>query len=217
MGVNLGHGSADFSSSAAISGASVPAWSDSLDADSVFGGVQAGFNRRIGNFFVGLEADLQTADFSGSAKGASGSFSYAASVSIDWFATTRVRAGVATDAMLAYVTGGLAIAGVDYDATVKSGSTSVHLSDATRAGYVLGAGLEFALRSNWSLKLEYQYLNFGDAGASGAIRSILNNYCAPPTIISNAVSASFDTDVHTVRIGLNYQFHTPARHDPLKP
>ena len=84
--------------------------------------------------------------------------------------------------MLVYVTGGVAFGGMDYDATIKTGNTSVHLSDDIRVGYVLGAGVEFALRSNWSLKLEYQYLNFGDHGATGALTSIFNNYCAPPTV-----------------------------------
>jgi outer membrane immunogenic protein len=214
-GVNIGRGSADFGSSASIGGG--PVWGGGLDADSAFIGIQAGFNKRIGNFFVGLEADLQTADLSNSIKATSGSFAFNASASLDWFATARVRAGLATHTMLAYVTGGLAFGGVDYDATIKSGSTIVHLNDGTRTGYVLGAGLEFALRSNWSLKVEYQYLNFGDAGASGAITSIFNNICAPPSITTTAVAAGFDADVHTVRIGLNYQFHAPARHDPLKP
>ena len=119
--------------------------------------------------------------------------------------------------MLVYVTGGFAFGGVDYDATVKSGKNTFHLSDDARVGYVLGAGMEFALRSNWSLKLEYQYLNFGSHGGSETFTSIMNQICAPPIITNNTMSANVDTDIHTLRIGLNYQFYAPQRHDPLKP
>lgn len=217
IGANIGRGSVELDGSAIVAGGAGTTLSHGVDASGPFGGIQAGFNRRIGNFFVGLEADLQTADFSGSTKVSSGPSTYTASASLDWFATARARTGFATNAMLVYVTGGVAFGGMDYDATIKTGNASVHLSDDIRVGYVLGAGVEFALRSNWSLKLEYQYLNFGDHGATGAVSSIFNNYCAPPTVTTNAVSTSFDTDIHTVRIGLNYQFHAPPTHDPLKP
>lgn len=217
IGANIGRGSAELDGSAIVSGGAGTTLSHGVDASGPFGGIQAGFNHRIGNFFVGLEADLQTADFSGSTKVSSGSSTYTASASLDWFATARARAGFATNAMLVYVTGGVAFGGMDYDATIKTGNASVHLSDDIRVGYVLGAGMEFALRSNWSLKLEYQYLNFGGHGATGALTSVFNNYCAPPTVRTTAVSTSFDTDIHTVRIGLNYQFHAPPKHDPLKP
>jgi len=217
VGVNIGHGAADLDSSAAVAGATGTSANGSFDADGLFGGVQAGFNYRIGNFFVGVEADLQTADLSGSMNVKSGPLAYTASADIDWFGTARARAGFASNAILLYVTGGFAFGGVDYDAVARTGNTSVRLSDQIRVGYVLGAGAEFALRSNWSLKLEYQYLNFGDAGASGTATSIFNNFCAPPTVVTNAVSGNFDADIHTVRLGLNYHFHAPARHDPLKP
>jgi outer membrane immunogenic protein len=215
-GASIGRGSAEFDGSATVSGGG-GTLNHSVEASGPFGGIQAGFNRRIGNFFVGLEADLQAADFSGSSKFSTGPLTYTASASLDWFATARARAGFATNAMLVYVTGGMAFGGMDYDATVKTGNTAVHLSDGIGVGFVLGAGVEFALRSNWSLKLEYQYLNFGDHGAAGALTSIFNNYCAPPTIRTTAVSTDFDTDIHTLRIGLNYHFHAPPTHDPLKP
>ncbi len=217
-GVNVGRGSIELDGNASISGGAGTALSHSVDASGLFAGIHAGFNHRIGNFLIGLEADLQTADFSGSTKVSSGPLTYTASASLDWFATARVRAGYfATNAMLVYVTGGVAFGGMDYDATIKTGSGSVHFNEDMRVGYVLGAGVEFALRPNWSLKLEYQYLNFGDHSAAGAVTSIFNNYCAPPTITTNALAANFDADVHTVRVGLNYHFNAPQRHDPLKP
>jgi outer membrane immunogenic protein len=225
IGVNLGYGSADIGGSLSLlnkSGSAVHGPVDyGIDADGMFGGVQAGFNRRLGNFFVGLEADLQTADLSGSSKITVSGFSYDASAAVDWFVTARVRGGFATEAMLIYATGGIAFAGADYDATFKAGNKSAHLSDdATQTGFVLGAGVEVALSSNWSLKFEYQYLNFGDQSAQGAYswttKSIVN--CVPITTThTNTVNASFDTDIHTLRVGLNYAFHAEPPHRPLKP
>lgn len=219
IGVNLGQGSAEFDGSLTVvdqKGKTVQGpTSYGIDADGIFGGVQVGYNHRVGNFFIGLEADLQTADISGSTSFGSKAFSYSASTSVDWFGTARVRAGYATDAMLIYATGGLAFANIDVDATFKNSNGTAQLSSSdTQVGFVLGGGVEFALRPNWSLKLEYQYLNFGSLSAED---SFFWEYCKKH--YSNTVSTDIDTDIHTVRIGLNYAFHDvpPPRHQPLKP
>lgn len=222
IGANLGYGWADIGGSVtAVDQNGNPVFgpaSHGIDADGMFGGVQVGFNRRMGNFFVGLEADLQTADISGSSTTSGAGFTYAASASVDWFGTARVRGGYATDAMLIYATGGLAFGNVDYDATFKTGNTSVHLSgDDTHVGFVLGAGVELALRSNWSLKFEYQYLNFGDQRARGSYSSTTTSDDDCDTVTTTTVRSGFDTDIHTLRVGLNYAFGAPPRHQPLKP
>jgi outer membrane immunogenic protein len=217
LGVNIGHGSADIGGTLTVLDQGGKALYGpagyGIDADGMFGGVQVGFNRRIGNFFVGLEADLQTADISGSTRLGSKSFAYSASASMDWFGTARARAGFATDAVLVYATGGLAFGNVDLNATYKNSNGTAHLSSSdTRVGFVLGAGVEFALRPGWSLKLEYQYLDFGSRSAEDAF---FWEYCNK--IYGKTVSTDFDTDIHTVRIGLNYAFGAQPRHEPLKP
>jgi outer membrane immunogenic protein len=225
VGFNLGHGWAEVDGSVTVlDPGGNPIFgpdSYSIDADGMFGGLQVGFNRRIGNFFFGLEGDLQTAGISGSSSASGGGFTFVASASVDWFATARVRGGFASDTMLVYATGGLALAGVDFDATFKTGNTSVHLSnDETHFGFVLGAGLEVALRSNWSLKLEYQYLNFGSHSANGAYAFTNTRVVDCWDVVTtgtNTVASNFDTDIHTVRIGLNYALGAPLRHQPLKP
>ena len=47
---------------------------------------------------------------------------------------------------------------------------AVYKSGTTATGYVLGGGLEYKLTPSWSVKAEYQYLNFGknDAGLVNA-------------------------------------------------
>jgi outer membrane immunogenic protein len=59
-------------------------------------------------------------------------------------------------------------------------------------GYTVGGGLEYMLVSNWSLKLEYQYYNFGD----------LTFVSPPPVVVTN-----FTNDEHTIKLGANYRFN----------
>ena len=69
----------------------------------------------------------------------------------------------------------------------------------------MGAGVEYALSSSWSLKMEYDYLRFGGMGMG-----------APPTstvtidgnVTNNDPSgtSSITQNIHLVKIGLNYRF-----------
>jgi outer membrane immunogenic protein len=65
--------------------------------------------------------------------------------------------------------------------------------DETRWGWTVGAGVEYALMSNWTARFEYRYTNF----------SAYNNAVA--LLAAGAVSEQ-DPDFHTVRIGVSYRF-----------
>jgi outer membrane immunogenic protein len=62
-------------------------------------------------------------------------------------------------------------------------------------GYTVGGGVEYMLIPNWSVKLEYQYYNFGD----------VTFVSAPPVVITN-----FTNDEHTFKLGVNYRFNWGA-------
>jgi outer membrane immunogenic protein len=114
-----------------------------LDDEGGFvGGAQAGYNYQIGSFVVGLEGDIQYADFGGDDR-----FDFDNDGILDddfnnsdWFGTVRARAGVAFDRALIYATGGFAFA-----------------DDAT--GWTVGGGLEYAFTNNLSAKIEGLYVN----------------------------------------------------------
>jgi outer membrane immunogenic protein len=114
-----------------------------LDDEGGFvGGAQAGYNYQIGSFVVGLEGDIQYADFGGDDR-----FDFDRDGIVDddfnnsdWFGTVRARAGVAFDRALIYATGGFAFA-----------------DDAT--GWTVGGGLEYAFTNNLSAKVEGLYVN----------------------------------------------------------
>jgi outer membrane immunogenic protein len=181
----------------------------SIDRDGAFGGLQAGYNLRSGDLFAGIEADIQTADISGSSTTGFSTpvpispFVYSASASTDWFATVRGRIGLANKDTLAYLTGGFAIGDVDYRATylIPGNGAFANLSSSERqTGYVVGGGIEKALTRNLSLKLEYQFIDLGKQSAEGAL------FFSPGNPSGETVRTTFDTEIHTVRLGLNYHF-----------
>jgi len=138
------------------------------------GGAQAGYNWQSNQFVFGGEADIQ---FSG----ADDTFA-PWKFSNPWFGTLRGRAGFATSNILIYATGGLAYGSV----RVKNTFTGADESKL-HPGWVLGAGMEVALTTNWSARAEYLYVDLSD-----------RSYALTGT--SNGIESS------VVRFGVNYRF-----------
>jgi outer membrane immunogenic protein len=89
-----------------------------LEAFAVLGGVQAGANVQTGNAIFGFEADFARTGFSDDKQfSRNRNFNNAGehlSTEMQWLATLRGRMGLAESNAMAYVTGGLAIAQMDY-------------------------------------------------------------------------------------------------------
>lgn len=122
--------------------------------------------------------------------------------------TLRPRAGVLiTPSALLYVTGGLAVAGINTDGVI-SGFTAASLptsvawnNDSTKWGWVIGGGVEARLGGNWTGKLEGLYMDYGSVSGS-------------PVLATGAIPLRFDysskvTDV-VLRAGVNYHFGGPV-------
>jgi outer membrane immunogenic protein len=121
------------------------------DTDGFVGGGQIGYNYQMGQFVLGLEADIQGADLK------TGSNVFGDSVSTDYYGTVRARVGVAFDRILPYVTGGWAYG------NVKTTIGGVGSTDKTHTGgYVLGAGIEYAFTNNLVGGVEYMYVDLGE-------------------------------------------------------
>src|SRR5215468_9641006 len=67
----------------------------------------------------------------------------------------------------------------------------------TRVGWTVGAGVEWAVWDNWSVKLEYDYLDFGS-------RTVTFN---DPLLGANNISIS--RRISEVKLGVNYRFGSP--------
>ncbi|WP_457094324.1 outer membrane protein [Microvirga sp. P5_D2] len=140
VGVNAGYGWNDGTNVTFPDGTVIS--TNGNDDGGFVGGAQIGYNYQIGSFVVGLEGDIQYADFGDNRYdfGTAGIFEDG---SDDWFGTVRARAGVAFDRALVYATGGFAFAD-------------------DRAGWTLGGGLEYAFTNNLTAKVEGLYVNLED-------------------------------------------------------
>lgn len=185
----------------------------SFDDDSFTGGGQIGYNWQIGQTVLGLEGDFNGLDAKADTsdivdQGPLNGVNVPRSVKADWFATVRGRLGYAVGRFLPYVTGGLAImhSKVEVSASGTVGAPAAPLSYAasdsqTVAGYAVGAGVEYAIARNWSVKAEYLHMGFGsqDYDLSG-------NFTAGATVVPVKANASVNMDFDIARVGLNYRF-----------
>jgi outer membrane immunogenic protein len=141
----------------------------------------------------------------------SGSFAF--SEKLDWFDTLRGRVGVLpSEGWLVFVTGGLAYGRIESSGTLNVPSGAFCLAPCTplpttaaasfshmKAGWVVGAGIEAAIDRNWTGKLEYLHIDFGDT--TDTITAVLATPFAGTYTITNHITDDI------VRVGVNYHFH----------
>ncbi|MGQ3674495.1 outer membrane protein [Xanthobacter sp. TB0139] len=159
---------------------------DMGSSNGFIGGFQAGYNYQFANnVVIGVEADIDWADVSGDAILFRGPLN-AGSVSqkLDYFGTIRARLGYGMDRFLPYITGGAAWA------HLKTSDMWGMSQDNTNWGWTIGAGMEYALTNNWTVKAEYLYLDFADNKS---------------TYIDGSQIKS-GTDMSTLKAGINYKF-----------
>ena len=162
-------------------------------AFGAFGGAQAGYNTQFApNWVAGVEADFAAsgikAEHAESYIGENFTSSY--STEIDWFGTLRGRLGYAWDNLLIYGTGGAAYGKVKYTDSA-SGEPNREVSE-TNWGWTAGAGVEYGITRNITLKTEYLYVDLGSLEAT--------NFAI------EGDRMTVGTDFHTLKAGLNYKF-----------
>lgn len=190
-----------FPASSAHAQCATPSGSNSGKASSWVGGGQLGYNWQQGAFVYGLETDLSATGLKTALTGglgtAGGCANDAASTNstIDWYGTTRGRAGWAAGQWLFFGTGGLAYGRVGLN-SAYSGFTSQSTTAQTssvRAGWVAGAGVEYMLQPNLLLNLSYQYVDLGTvsvASTSGTLSQTASARAAF-SVVSAGVSWRF--------------------------
>lgn len=179
-------------------------------SDAAFtGGVQAGYNWQNGAGVIGIETDFESFNvrLSRSASmpyGGGGTLTITNSADATWLFTARARAGWAFDRYLAYVTGGLAVTDlhsnnsyIDTNPGPGPGAGAWGAS-STKAGWTVGAGLEYALSNNWTAKIEYLYVHFDTINASGIVTAA-GGY-------GSAINTATDLSAQIARAGVNYKF-----------
>lgn len=211
VGAHAGWGWLDNSSIATTGSASFPLnFAFAKQSDSGFlGGGQIGFNWQAGSWVFGVEGDMSWTDIKACARSFSpviaGTFSDAC-LSTNWTATVGPRLGVAWNNALLYVKGGFAWGDFTSRSTTVNAAgvtTAITTGGETRTGLMLGGGLEYGLANNWSLKIEYNWIDFGT--------DIVNrSSLAPATGVITPLTRSSDTQVQEIKFGLNYRFNWGA-------
>jgi len=169
------------------------------------GGGQLGYNWQTGSFVLGVEGDIDGIANNNNrsvavAIGGLGPF-VVTSNSTNWVATVAARFGWAVDHWLFYGKAGGGWVGNNNGFTVTNVTTGAAVSSgngSTAGGWLLGAGVEYAINNNWSLKGEYNYIGLGN-------RTV---------VLPVALGAPVGVDVFTsnnrnfqmVKFGFNYAF-----------
>jgi outer membrane immunogenic protein len=184
-----------------IAAGSIPG-SYGTNGSGFIGGGQIGYNYQMGAFVAGLEADFQGTTLGKTSTSTGPLATGTLKSSLDWLGTARGRLGYAVfDHFLLYATGGLAYGQTELrhtltDAALFGGNTLSGSHTTTSAGWTLGAGGEYAITPNWSVKVEYLYYDLGHS-------HVLATNAAVPSASSYVRE---DQKGSIIRAGLNYKF-----------
>ncbi len=177
----------------------------SVDHVGFIGGVTAGWNYQYGRVVLGVEGEATWSDMDGSSThnflfGLIPNARVTSSISNRFVGTVAGRVGVAFDTLLYYGKFGLACADNEYSvrATVPGFQFASSISE-TEVGWMVGAGIEWGFYSNWSAKLEGNFMDFGQRN-----RSFAGIPIGGPIVLP--VAADIDTRIANIKFGVNYRF-----------
>jgi outer membrane immunogenic protein len=191
IGGQVGGGWSNFS---AIDPTAPAAGSTSVQGNGFLGGGQLGFNYQIANVVLGAEG---TYSWAGIKISDGGPFGGGPGLTVvdknDYVATAAGRVGYAFDRVLIFSKGGAAWTRDKLDANDGLGGTAS--GSFNRTGWMVGAGVEYAFVQNWSIKLEYDFLRFGQINEQPITTGGLS---ASPALVR--------LDMQTATVGLDYHF-----------
>lgn len=168
-------------------------------------GIDAGYNKQMGQFVFGLEGDLSKfAD--GAAASASGTSTSGNTVvrvdgSVSSLLSARARAGVSIDRLMLFATAGFAAgqASVGTDLTYQDNAKGTGSTNGIVIGAIGGVGAEYALTDKISIKAEGLYYRLGSLTATATGDGTSDT-------ISQPYTATYSPSGYIVRGGLNVHF-----------
>jgi outer membrane immunogenic protein len=178
--------------------------------DNFIGGGQLGFNYQMGNFVWGVEGEAEyfannngnaalTALAPVTANGVTAADTLQVVSNNTWMATVAARFGFALDRTLYYAKAGwgwVGNSGLTFTDQTSGGAIS--LNSFNQNGWLVGAGVEFAFAYNWTVKLEYSYLNLGS-----------QTFTVPATapIVASDTFTTGPNNIQSIKLGINYLFN----------
>ncbi len=198
----------------------------STNPKGFIGGGEFGYNHQLGQFVLGVEADVSGADIKGSdtrafavvPAGFPGNVVAAAAAAdqkLDFFATLRGRLGfLVTPSLLAYGTAGFAFGHVSTTTALAEAvggpcfcgppAAVAASSSTTLPGWTAGGGLEWMIAPQWSVKGEYLYYDLGTLSTTLPQLAQLNGAAVP--FFGANVSSSAVVKGNIARVGVNFHF-----------
>jgi opacity protein-like surface antigen len=186
-----------------------PVFDGEVDAephvDGAIGGLQAGYNYQLNSLLLGVEADFTWSDVGNRNFSCFPFGDQICAAKAEWFGTVAGRLGVVRGPWLGYVKGGAAWTNDHFfDYATCAGSqprfrdgvtaecNDPFFANQTRVGWLVGGGLEYLIDRNWSVKLEYNYMDFG----------------GPSVPFEDGLGGFFTEEIHQkinlIKFGFNY-------------
>jgi outer membrane immunogenic protein len=178
---------------------------------SFIGGIEGGDRYQIGKLVVGWEGDIAWGDTGGTSTTSFGipgaTFNRTLTTSIQWTATATSTVGIAHNNWLVYGKAGVAWAHLDdtYNSSLSAAGGTVPFFTGAggqdRVGWTVGTGVEWAVWNNWSIKAEYDYIDFGNKTTSVS-GTILPGVAG----LGGTVGLQDSLTVQQVKVGVNWRF-----------
>ncbi|MSO91733.1 MAG: OmpA family protein, partial [Acetobacteraceae bacterium] len=152
----------------------------------IIGGGTVGYNHHLtDNFVLGLETDLDAAGIKGQAP-CQNPF-VTCRTRVNSLGSVRARAGYAMGDILLYGTGGLGFGEVNAEAIAVIGTLGGQRKN--HLGWSAGAGIEYAMDPNWSVKAEYIHYDLGSE-----------------THVVLGTNVKSRPRLETIKVGVNFRF-----------
>jgi outer membrane immunogenic protein len=178
-----------------------------VNSTGILAGGQVGYNYQSGSWVIGVEGAGSWTDLSigkittilpssSSTCTSFGASCFSSVADSKWLAMATAHVGLAGYQWLLYLKGGVAFMGVDYTTSTLNSSTvveSLTIND-TRIGWVVGGGAQLAFLNGWSIRAEYNYIDFSN-----------EKYVFP--FVAGSTQVDIYSQIHAFRVGLNYHLN----------
>jgi outer membrane immunogenic protein len=167
------------------------------------GGAQAGCNLQWKQFVIGVEGEYWASGLRDREFFQDAFVTFETSSSNRWDGAVSLRSGFAFERAFIYgklgvVWGKFEYAFDDFD----DGRSDIRRGDAIFTGVLIGAGFEYALTDNWTAKLEYNYLDYGNK-----IVNFTETRCNDDGVCVTEQARITRKEVKQIaKVGLNYKF-----------
>ena len=169
-------------------------WTDSVTSASIgsfntsgaLAGGTVGANFQYGPAVFGIEGDGDWSNLTGT----NNNCFPGCQTNSNFLGTVRGRVGYAFDQVLVYGTGGAAFG------NLQTGISGGSFSNSNATGWTAGGGIEVAVAPRLTAKVEYLYVNLGNANCSAA-------FCGA-TVTPNGSNVAFTENI--IRGGFNFKF-----------